>query len=122
MKHNASVPSVHHPSEPALPVLTGSVGTQEPKAPQLWWEKELLIIGNRADPDPRGTEPSPAAMEMNQHEMEKNNEKIPKCRRIYLFCLRSMLRTGMNFYILFTKAIQKYYCNLSSFTHSANIN
>lgn len=88
------------------PVLTGSVGTQEPKAPQLWWEKELLIIGNRADPDPRGTEPSPATVEMNQREVEKNNQKIPRCRRIYLLRSGSMLWAGMSFYMVFTNAIQ----------------
>lgn len=49
----------------------------EPKAPQLGWEKELLVMGNGAVPDPRGTGPPPAALRNEWQELEKNNQKIP---------------------------------------------
>lgn len=65
--------------------MGGYTGAQSPTALE-----ERLIIGNGAEPDPRGTEPSLAVVEANQQEVEKNSQQIAKCRRIYLFHLQSM--------------------------------
>lgn len=50
---------------------------------------ELFVIGNGAEPDPRGLDPTSAALRdesaVSRKELsEKNYQKIPNCRKIYL--------------------------------------
>lgn len=49
----------------------------EPITPQLGWEKELLVMGNGADLDPRGTGPPPAALRDEWQKLEKKTSENP---------------------------------------------
>lgn len=72
--------------QPALPGLelsvTRGLSMQEPKAPQLWWVKELPIIGNRVDPDPREMESPPAALGDEPAGTGKERSENPQLREM----------------------------------------
>lgn len=67
MKCNSSVSFVCHTSEPALLAQECTIGNMGhghtvAQSPQLCGEREVLLIGNGADPHPRGIEPPPAVL------------------------------------------------------------
>lgn len=65
--HMCILLAILHPAVPGLEVtsVTQGMSTQEPRAPQLWWVKELPILRNRVNSGP-GEMGSPPAIVIDE--------------------------------------------------------
>lgn len=84
----------------------------EPIAPQLGLEKELLVMGNGADPDPRGTGPPPAALRDEWQELQKNNQKVPT------FFIKENIPLTFMKHVMGLYFVEKPYSSMVTWDHS----
>lgn len=72
-------------------MFTWCTGTQEPKASQRGWVKELPIIGNEVDPDPREMESPPATLKDEPAETRKEQSENPQLQMISLAFMEQVI-------------------------------